>query len=134
MRWVFGLNEDESVYSGVDESTTDFQGPQVNVYTEEPVHPPPPYAQVPIGADLFGRINTGLILLLVGWLILSVNYNLGAVLANDVLRTAGTVLKVLGLFLIALFLFRGALQFHGLSDRIRMGMLIAAGLVVGLTF
>lgn len=94
--------------------------------------PPPSYTQT-VGAgeggEIYGRIMIGLVFVFIGLVISTIPRFFDTELAIDIVVTAAQVLSAIGAILIALSLVQGALVSRGFSDQVRLGMLIALGLM-----
>lgn len=94
--------------------------------------PPPSYAQsvgAGDGGEIYGRIMIGLVFVFIGLVISTIPRFFDTELAIDIVVTAAQVLSAIGAILIALSLVQGALVSRGFSDQVRLGMLIALGLM-----
>lgn len=79
---------------------------------------------------MMGRITIGLVLVLIGWIVSSVNIVMWSGDASSAAQAAGFAIKSIGLVVVAIAMLQGALQRAWFSDMIRLGMLISVGLLV----
>jgi hypothetical protein len=81
------------------------------------------------GASIYGGVVLGMLLLLVAWILTALNRFLTADVHENLTMTAARVLTVVAGIVITLSLVRGAMIGPGFTDRMRLGMLVAAGLI-----
>ena len=79
---------------------------------------------------MMGRIILGFVLVLVGWIVSSINLIMWNHDVAASVNAAGVVLKSIGLVVVAIAMLQGALQQNWYSDTIRLGILISVGLIV----
>ena len=99
-----------------------------------PTQPAPPYAApFPVTSsahEMMGRIVLGFVLILIGWIMSSVYLSALDGDAVSVVQTIGLVFRSIGLVIVVIAMLQGALLQNWYSERTRMGILIAAGLIV----
>ena len=96
--------------------------------------PVPPYAasfpMTEIPNEMMGRVILGFILILIGWIMSSVYLSALDGDATTVVQMIGLVFRSIGLVIVVIAMLQGALLQSWYSERTRMGILIAAGLIV----
>ena len=94
----------------------------------------PPYAApfplTPTPQEMMGRVLLGFVLILLGWIMSSVYLSAFGGDVFSIVQTIGIVFKSIGLVIVAIALLQGALLQNWYSDRIRLGILIATGLII----
>lgn len=126
--------DDESEAHMPVEQTVPEPGMSEGFQEQQPAQPVPPYAApfpvTPTPQEMMGRIVLGFVLILLGWIMSSVYLSALDGDAVSIVQTIGLVLRSLGLVIVAIAMLQGALLQNWYSDRIRVGMLVAVGLIV----
>jgi hypothetical protein len=79
--------------------------------------------------DLLSRIFLGLLLVFVAMIVNSITSFTESGTIEDALRMITLILRTVGILLVVWSLFQGALGFRVFTDQVRLGMLIAVGLI-----
>lgn len=83
-------------------------------------------------SSVYNLILLGLFLLFIGWVARAINRLLENRDAIDILNGVVDITRAIGIILICIGLVQGALFCSDLTDRVKLGMLIAVGLVFAL--
>ena len=82
------------------------------------------------GSSIYTSVLLGLVLLLVAWILNAVYRFMVSDIFEYITLIAARVLTIIGAIVITLGLLRGALVGPAFTDRMRLGMLVAAGLLM----
>lgn len=103
-------------------------------YGQPQTQPVPPYAApFPLTEtpnEMMGRVILGFVMILIGWIITSLNIVSDSGDASRWLTASGMILRWIGIVIIAISMLQGALQRNWYSDMVRLGILIAVGLFI----
>ena len=101
---------------------------------EHSAQPVPPYAApfpvTPTPQEMMGRIVLGFVLILIGWIMSSVYLSALDGDASSIVQIIGLIFRSVGLVIVVIAMLQGALLQNWYSDRIRVGILVAVGLIV----
>ncbi len=127
------MDDESDAYAPVEQTVPEPAmpgGPQ----GEHPSQPVPPYAApfpvTPTPQEMMGRIVLGFVLILIGWIMSSVYLSTLDGDAVSIVQTIGLIFRSVGLVIVAIAMLQGALLQNWYSDRIRVGILVAVGLIV----
>jgi uncharacterized membrane protein (DUF485 family) len=126
--------DDESEAHSPEEQTVPEQVMSGGPLGQHPTQPVPPYA-APFQAtstpqEMMGRIVLGFVLILLGWIMSSVYLSGLDGDAVSIVQTIGLIFRSIGLVIVAIAMLQGALLQNWYSERIRVGILVAVGLIV----